>query len=112
VAAGASPLTFAGLAGIGDILATVGSPLSRNHRLGIEVARGRQWDEVEASLGGVAEGAHTVTAALGLAGRLGVDLPIAREVHAVLFEGKPVAESMRDLLARGPKDELAGLGAG
>jgi glycerol-3-phosphate dehydrogenase (NAD(P)+) len=112
VAAGASPLTFAGLAGIGDILATVGSPLSRNHRLGIEVARGRRWDEVEASLGGVAEGAHTVTAALGLAGRLGVDLPIAREVHAVLFEGKPVADSMRDLLARGPKDELAGLGAG
>jgi glycerol-3-phosphate dehydrogenase (NAD(P)+) len=112
VAAGASPLTFAGLAGIGDILATVGSPLSRNHRLGIEVARGRRWDEVEASLGGVAEGAHTVTAALGLAGRLEVDLPIAREVHAVLFEGKPVADSMRDLLARGPKDELAGLGAG
>ena len=110
VAAGASPLTFAGLAGIGDILATVASPLSRNRRLGMEVARGRRWDEVESSFGGVAEGAHTVVAALGLADRLGVDLPIAREVHAVLFEGRPVAESMRELLARERKDELAGLG--
>lgn len=112
VAAGASPLTFAGLAGIGDILATVASPLSRNHRLGMEVARGRGWRDVEASLGGVAEGAHTVVAALGLAQRLGVELPIAREVHAVLFEGKLVADSIRDLLARERKDELAGLGAG
>lgn len=109
VAAGASPLTFAGLAGIGDILATVGSPLSRNHRLGLEVARGRPWAEVEASFGGVAEGAHTVTAALGLAERLGVELPIAREVQAVLFEGKPVADSMRDLLARDPRDEMEGM---
>lgn len=106
VAAGASPLTFAGLAGIGDILATVASPLSRNHRLGMEVARGRRWEDVEAAFGGVAEGAHTVTAALGLAERLGVDLPIAREVHAVLFGGKPVADSMRDLLARAQRDEL------
>jgi glycerol-3-phosphate dehydrogenase (NAD(P)+) len=109
VAAGASPLTFAGLAGIGDILATVGSPLSRNHRLGLEVARGRPWAEVEASFGGVAEGAHTVTAALGLAEQLGVELPIAREVQAVLFDGKPVADSMRDLLSRDPKDEMEGL---
>lgn len=110
VAAGASPLTFAGLAGIGDILATVASPLSRNHRLGMEVARGRRWQDVEASLGGVAEGAHTVVAALGLAQRLGVELPIAREVHAVLSEGKAVADSMRDLLARARTDELAGMG--
>jgi glycerol-3-phosphate dehydrogenase (NAD(P)+) len=109
VAAGASAPTFAGLAGMGDILATVASPLSRNHRLGMEVARGRPWAEVEASFGGVAEGAHTVVAALGLADRLGVELPIAREVQAVLFEGKPVADSMHDLLARDQKDELEGL---
>jgi len=111
VAAGASPLTFAGLAGIGDILATVTSPMSRNHRLGMEVARGRGWQEVETTLHGVAEGAHTVVAALGLAERLGVDLPIAKEVHAVLFESKPVTDSMRDLLARERTEELAGLGA-
>ena len=63
VAMGANPLTFAGLAGIGDILATCSSPLSRNHRLGAEVATGRPWREVAASLPGVAEGPYTVVAA-------------------------------------------------
>jgi len=109
VAAGANPLTFAGLAGIGDILATCASPLSRNHRLGMELARGRSWPEIEATLPGVAEGAYTVEAALALAERLGVELPIAREVHAVLYAGKPVQDSLRDLLSRDQKDELAGL---
>ncbi len=111
VAAGANPLTFAGLAGIGDILATCASPLSRNHRLGMELASGRRWADIEASLPGVAEGAYTVEAALALADRLGVDLPIAREVHAVLYAAKPVKESLRDLLSRTWKDELAGLSA-
>ena len=64
VAAGANPLTFAGLAGIGDILATCASPLSRNHRLGMELAAGRRWADIEADLPGVAEGAYTVDAAL------------------------------------------------
>ena len=59
-AAGANPLTFAGLAGIGDVIATCGSRLSRNHRLGEELARGRSWSEIEATLGGTAEGAYTV----------------------------------------------------
>jgi glycerol-3-phosphate dehydrogenase (NAD(P)+) len=112
VAAGANPLTFAGLAGIGDILATCASPLSRNHRLGMELAAGRPWSEIEATLPGVAEGAYTVEAALALAERLGVDLPIAREVHAALYAGKPVQESLRDLLSRDSKDELSGLSRG
>jgi glycerol-3-phosphate dehydrogenase (NAD(P)+) len=109
VAMGANPLTFAGLAGIGDIIATCSSPISRNHRLGAEVAMGRPWREVEASLPGVAEGAYTVVAALELAGRHGVDMPLAREVHAVLYEGKDVRRSLADLVARGSRDELAGL---
>jgi glycerol-3-phosphate dehydrogenase (NAD(P)+) len=109
VAMGANPLTFAGLAGIGDILATCASPLSRNHRLGVELAAGRTWPRIEASLPGVAEGAYTVTAALALAERHGVELPIAREVQAVLYEGKPVRRSLEDLLARESKEELAGL---
>jgi glycerol-3-phosphate dehydrogenase (NAD(P)+) len=107
IAAGANPLTFAGLAGIGDVIATCGSPLSRNHRLGVELARGRPWAEIEADLPGVAEGAYTVDAAIALADRLGVEMPIAREVHRALFEGKSVKRCLVDLLARESKDELA-----
>ncbi|MBA3876543.1 MAG: hypothetical protein C0498_06345 [Anaerolinea sp.] len=107
IAAGANPLTFAGLAGIGDVIATCGSRLSRNHRLGEELARGRAWQEIEATLPGVAEGAYTVDAALALADRLGVEMPIAHEVHNALFEGKSVRRCLVDLLARESKDELA-----
>ncbi len=107
IAAGANPITFAGLAGIGDVIATCGSSLSRNHRLGVELARGRSWAEIESSLPGVAEGAYTVDAALALAGELGVEMPIAREVHRALFEGKSVQRCLVDLLARESKDELA-----
>lgn len=109
VAMGANPLTFAGLAGIGDILATCASPLSRNHRLGTELAAGRKWSEVEGTLPGVAEGAYTVKAALGLGERYGVDLPIAREVHAVLYEDKEIGDALIDLLSRTSGDELRGL---
>ncbi len=107
IAAGANPLTFAGLAGIGDVIATCGSKLSRNHRLGEELAKGRTWVDIEASLPGVAEGAYTVDAAIALAMRLEVDMPIAREVHNALFEGKSVQRCLVDLLARESKDELA-----
>ena len=107
IAAGANPLTFAGLAGIGDVIATCGSSLSRNHRLGVELAKGRAWADIEATLPGVAEGAYTVDAALALAAELGVEMPIAREVHRALFEGKSVKRCLIDLLARESKDELA-----
>ena len=107
IAAGANPLTFAGLAGVGDVIATCGSGLSRNHRLGEELARGRSWPEIEASLPGTAEGAYTVDAALALARRYGVEMPIAQEVHNALFEGKSVQRCLIDLLARESKDELA-----
>ena len=100
-------MTFAGLAGIGDVIATCGSRLSRNHRLGEELAKGRRWSEIEATLPGTAEGAYTVDAALALAARLGVEMPIAREVHNALFEGKSVQRCLVDLLARESKDELA-----
>jgi len=107
IAAGANPLTFAGLAGIGDVIATCGSKLSRNHRLGEELARGRAWKDIEESLPGVAEGAYTVDAALALAARHGVEMPIAQEVHNALFEGKSVQRCLIDLLSRESKDELA-----
>jgi glycerol-3-phosphate dehydrogenase (NAD(P)+) len=107
LAAGANPLTFAGLAGLGDVIATCGSTLSRNHRLGVELAKGRRWVEIETELPGVAEGAYTVDAALALARRHGVEMPIAQEVHNALFEGKSVHRCLIDLLARESKDELA-----
>jgi glycerol-3-phosphate dehydrogenase (NAD(P)+) len=109
-AAGANRLTFAGLAGIGDVIATCGSRLSRNHRLGEELAAGRPWAEIEATLPGTAEGAYTVDAALALADRYGVEMPIAREVHRALFEGKSVQRCLIDLLSRESKDELQDLG--
>jgi glycerol-3-phosphate dehydrogenase (NAD(P)+) len=107
IAAGANALTFAGLAGIGDLVATCGSRLSRNHRLGEELAAGRTWAEIEASASGTAEGAYTVRSALALADRLGVEMPIAREVERALFEGKSVQRCLVDLLSRESKDELA-----
>ena len=109
-AAGANRLTFAGLAGIGDVIATCGSRLSRNHRLGEELAKGRSWAEIEATLPGTAEGAYTVDAALALADRYDVEMPIAREVHNALFEGKSVQRCLIDLLSRESKDELDDLG--
>ena len=75
----------------------------------MELAAGRRWAEIEGTLPGVAEGAYTVDAALALAERHGVEMPIAREVHAALYEGKDVRASLRDLLARESKEELAGL---
>jgi glycerol-3-phosphate dehydrogenase (NAD(P)+) len=107
LAAGANPLTFAGLAGIGDVIATCGSKLSRNHQLGERLAAGEKWSAIESELSGVAEGAYTVDAAIALADRLGVEMPIAREVHNALFEGKSVQRCLIDLLARESKDELA-----
>jgi glycerol-3-phosphate dehydrogenase (NAD(P)+) len=107
IAAGANPLTFAGLAGLGDVIATCSSPLSRNRRVGEELAKGRTWKEIEGTLPGVAEGAYTVDAALAMADRLGVEMPIAQEVHNALFEGKSVQRCLTDLLARESKDELA-----
>jgi glycerol-3-phosphate dehydrogenase (NAD(P)+) len=109
ISAGANPLTFAGLAGLGDVIATCYSALSRNHRLGVELAKGRRWAEIEGTLPGVAEGAYTVSAALEMAARLGVEMPIAQEVHNALFEGKSVQRCLIDLLSREQKDELAGL---
>ncbi|HSH21231.1 MAG TPA: NAD(P)H-dependent glycerol-3-phosphate dehydrogenase [Candidatus Caenarcaniphilales bacterium] len=111
IAAGANPLTFAGLAGLGDVIATCYSTLSRNHQLGVELAKGRRWGDIEGTLPGVAEGAYTVTAALEIASRLDVEMPIAQEVYNALFDGKSVQRCLIDLLSREQKDELAGLEA-
>ncbi len=110
VARGANPLTFAGLAGLGDLVATCASPYSRNRRLGEALARGQTLDEALASLGQVAEGVGTTATARELAAQHSVELPIADEMYRVLFEGKSAHQAGIDLMQRDPKDELAGFG--
>ena len=75
----------------------------------MELAKGRKWAEIEGTLAGVAEGAYTVDAALELAARHGVEMPIAQEVHNAIYEGKSVQRCLIDLLSREQKDELAGV---
>ncbi len=107
VAAGAHPLTFAGLAGVGDLIATCMSPLSRNRRAGELMASGLSWTDASAQLNGVAEGVFTVRGALELAAKHGVQLPIAEQVDAVVHGGRPPMQAVAELMARAPQDELS-----
>ena len=111
VAAGAHPLTFAGLAGVGDLIATCMSPLSRNRRAGELLARGLPWAEVATQLNGVAEGVSSVSGALQLARGHGVEMPIAAQVAAVIHEGRSPMQGVAELMSREPKDELEPLPA-
>lgn len=104
-AMGASAHTFAGLAGMGDLILTATGALSRNRALGIELAEGRPLDEILASRRTVAEGVRSAKAAVDLAGQVGVELPIAVEVANILFEGKSPATALRDLMERELKAE-------
>jgi glycerol-3-phosphate dehydrogenase (NAD(P)+) len=105
VALGADPLTFAGLAGMGDLLLTATGTLSRNRSLGIELGKGRGLAELLAERRTVAEGVNTARAAIVLADQAGVELPIAREVERVLFEGKTPRQAIADLMERTLKAE-------
>jgi glycerol-3-phosphate dehydrogenase (NAD(P)+) len=109
VAAGAHPGTFAGLAGVGDLIATCMSPLSRNRRAGELLGRGESWSAVEPQLSGVAEGIFTVPGALALAEQHGVELPIAEQVNLVVHHGRSPLTAVAELMSREPKDELADL---
>lgn len=109
VAAGANPLTFAGLAGFGDLVATAFSQHSRNRTAGELLAQGRTLEEVSRALGGqVTEGIGTTAAACRLAERFGVEMPIARATFAVLYESKGIREAVSALMARDQTDELSG----
>jgi glycerol-3-phosphate dehydrogenase (NAD(P)+) len=104
-ALGAQPLTFAGLAGMGDLVATCASPLSRNRRLGEALASGRGLAEAQRDVGQLAEGVPTTRAAVALAHQSGVEMPIAQQMHAVLFEGKAPRDAVLDLMQRELKSE-------
>ena len=105
-AAGANPLTFAGLAGLGDLFATCVSPLSRNRYVGEQLAAGRSWPEIRESMDNVAEGVNTTGAALAMAGQLGVEMPITQVTYRILFEGLSTQEAVAELMERPPRSEL------
>ncbi len=109
IAAGAHPLTFAGLAGIGDLIATCASPLSRNQQLGRRLAAGEKLEDILASTHSVAEGVYATQAALQLAAKYDVELPITQQLSNVLFEGLDPHRAVPELMMRDPKNELEGM---
>ena len=108
-AAGANPLTFSGLAGIGDLVATCNSAQSRNHYIGEQLAQGRRLDEITSRMDMVAEGIDTARGALVLADRLGVEMPIVELMNEVLFNGMAATEAGERLMARDLVSELRGI---
>jgi glycerol-3-phosphate dehydrogenase (NAD(P)+) len=109
VALGGEPLTFAGLAGMGDLVATCISEQSRNRTVGVELGKGRALDDIVAEMRMVAEGVKTTAAVLELAGRLGLEMPIAEQVGAVLYEGRSASEIVKRLMLRSAKPEQHGI---
>jgi glycerol-3-phosphate dehydrogenase (NAD(P)+) len=112
VALGANPLTFLGMAGVGDLVLTCTGELSRNRTLGKQIAAGADPQAYLASKRSVAEGYYTAAAAYALARTLGVEMPITENVYYVLHEARPLAEAVRLLLERTYKGELEGIDAG
>ena len=100
LALGAKPATFAGLSGVGDMLTTCYSPLSRNYRLGARLAAGDSVDEALAHLGQTAEGVPTTRATIRIARRLGVEMPITETAHKVMFEGVSPNTALTELMHR------------
>jgi glycerol-3-phosphate dehydrogenase (NAD(P)+) len=109
VAMGGSPMTFAGLAGIGDLFATCISPLSRNRTVGERLARGETVDEIVDSMNQVAEGVKAAASVVALANQYGVEMPIAGQVDAVVNHGRTPQDAFERLLRRVPSTEFAGV---
>ncbi len=108
VALGASPLTLSGLAGLGDLIATCASPLSRNHYVGVELSKGRLLEEITASMTGVAEGVSTTAAVWNLAQELQLEMPITEKIYRVLYKGADPRQVIVELLGNEGRHELAG----
>jgi glycerol-3-phosphate dehydrogenase (NAD(P)+) len=105
IALGADPLTFAGLAGMGDLVLTATGGLSRNRALGLALAAGESFEAYRAAHRSVAEGANTSRAGAALAQRMGVEMPITQQVCDVLFGGKPPRDAVPELMTRELKSE-------
>jgi len=106
VAMGGDFRTFSGLAGLGDLIATCNSSQSRNHRVGFGLGRGKSLDAITSEMNMVAEGVKSTSGILQLADRFGVDMPIARQVGRVLYDGLDTGEALRELMTRAPKSEF------
>jgi glycerol-3-phosphate dehydrogenase (NAD(P)+) len=104
-ALGAEPRTLAGLSGVGDLVLTATGPLSRNRAVGVELGRGRTLVDILQSMRMVAEGIGTTAAAVELARRVGVEIPITEQMHAVLYQGRAPHEAIRELMQRKLKEE-------
>jgi glycerol-3-phosphate dehydrogenase (NAD(P)+) len=106
IACGGRRETMSGLSGIGDLVLTCTGGLSRNRTVGVELGKGRKLPEIMASLNGkVAEGVRTTTAALGLAARYGVEMPISEQMAAILHEDKSPRDAIRELMSRPGRTE-------
>jgi glycerol-3-phosphate dehydrogenase (NAD(P)+) len=106
VACGGRRQTLAGLSGVGDLVLTCTGSLSRNRTVGVELGKGRKLPEILAGMNGkVAEGVRCTTAALGLAARYGVEMPITEQMAAILHHGKAPKEAIRELMTRPGRDE-------
>lgn len=108
-AMGARYETFAGLSGIGDLIVTCTSNHSRNHNAGYLLGKGKSLEEAKQEVGQVVEGVNSAQAALALAEKYGVEMPIVEQVNAVLFEGKEAKEALEDLLVREKVTEYSSL---
>ena len=109
VALGGRPLTFSGLAGMGDLIATCSSRQSRNRFVGAQLAIGRTLDQIVADMSMVAEGVKSSRAVVDLAARVGVEMPIAEQVVATLYDGRPAGDTIAALMGRESKSELHGI---
>ena len=107
VAAGADPLTFAGLSGMGDLIATCGSKHSRNRAVGEQIAQGKTLDEILAGMTMVAEGVRTTQSAQALSLKHGVAMPITESTYKVLFENAPPRAAISELMLREAKPEIS-----
>jgi len=105
VAMGADPRTFYGLSGVGDLILTCTGTLSRNHSVGVRLGKGESLEAIVGGMQAVAEGVRTARAALTLAHRHQVEMPIIQEINAVLYDQKPCAKAVRDLMERDAKPE-------
>ncbi len=104
-AMGADPRTFYGLSGVGDLVLTCTGTLSRNHSVGVRLGQGEKLEAILASMQAVAEGVRTARAALTLAQRYQVDMPIIQEIHSVLYDDKSCRKAVTDLMERDAKSE-------